>query len=40
LKGVEHDKVEVPEEIVEDKEELNKQQYKMVDPELDMGMVW
>jgi len=38
--GVEDDKAEVPEQIVEEVEELNVEQYEMVDAELDTGMVW
>jgi len=38
--GVEGDKAQVPEEIVEEAEELNEEQYEMVDAELDTGMVW
>jgi len=38
--GVEDDKAEVPEEIVEEVEELDEEQYEMVDAELDMGVIW
>ena len=38
--GVEDDKVEVPEEMVKEVEELDEEQYEMVDPELDTGIVW
>ena len=38
--GVEDDKAEVPEEIVEEVEELDEEQCEMVDAELDTGMVW
>jgi len=38
--GVEDDKAEVPEEIIEEVEELDEEQYEMVDAELDTGMVW
>jgi len=38
--GLKDDKAEVPEEIVEELEELDEEQYEMVDAELDTGMVW
>jgi len=37
---VEDNKVEVLEAIIEEVEELDEEQYEMVDAELDMGMVW
>jgi len=38
--GVEDDKAEVLEEIVEEVEEFDEEQYEMVDAELDTGIVW